>query len=616
MSSSLLGRGRGGRLAVYGGCGVVMILLVVLYRAATSEMARLRELHMVCAHQQEALATQLQVIFEYKNRLEKSLAEEKSSIQAVKQELQERASREKTLRDKDSIEATQRFNSLQQKYNLLQTEHEDVKDECKKSQMQALKENGKLESTLQDLRSKLRLAQENKEKSMEHLKSKYMELENDKSMLEDKYNDLIKNNGNVNSTIEHLRKEVFQLQTELEDSKKSCKVTSQGPSPANLAKPDEGEQQIRPQQQQQQQQQVSRPSNVDVNPQPLHAPRDHHAIGDALISNEKLNDENQNSISRAGFALQDGNIVPVDPKENHAALPLPYDFKEKQKKYNEQGGNDHENKYGQIKDDEQPKQVLAPPSVIEQKEDSNVPSSSKGPQDAKIEKPKVFRTSLSKPEDSKVEPLERPDDNVAKGINEDNDELQSLQKNSTASTSTMKAVSVLKFDSPMRANTSSVSQQPLEKTSRLKMKLPAGVVPIPIIEKLQIEKNIDVQSKVSQVDDSKEKRKAQEIDLDDGPVENVGRHVGEEILNRHANPDWLRVKPHVQEVGDEPNHLGRLAGGDEGGAAQENDDQYDNLDYDKDNQVKNVIPIEETEDEGEDEDDQLDYNNLKQEKNE
>ncbi|XP_066601675.1 Golgi integral membrane protein 4-like isoform X2 [Prorops nasuta] len=442
MSSSLLGRGRGGRLAVYGGCGVVMILLVVLYRAATSEMARLRELHMVCAHQQEALATQLQVIFEYKNRLEKSLAEEKSSIQAVKQELQERASREKTLRDKDSIEATQRFNSLQQKYNLLQTEHEDVKDECKKSQMQALKENGKLESTLQDLRSKLRLAQENKEKSMEHLKSKYMELENDKSMLEDKYNDLIKNNGNVNSTIEHLRKEVFQLQTELEDSKKSCKVTSQGPSPANLAKPDEGEQQIRPQQQQQQQQQ------------------------------------------------------------------------------------------------------------------------------------------------------------------------------STASTSTMKAVSVLKFDSPMRANTSSVSQQPLEKTSRLKMKLPAGVVPIPIIEKLQIEKNIDVQSKVSQVDDSKEKRKAQEIDLDDGPVENVGRHVGEEILNRHANPDWLRVKPHVQEVGDEPNHLGRLAGGDEGGAAQENDDQYDNLDYDKDNQVKNVIPIEETEDEGEDEDDQLDYNNLKQEKNE
>lgn len=60
MSGSRLGRGRAGRLAVYGGCGVVLLLLVYLYRAATSEMARLHELHEQCAHQQEALAAQLQ----------------------------------------------------------------------------------------------------------------------------------------------------------------------------------------------------------------------------------------------------------------------------------------------------------------------------------------------------------------------------------------------------------------------------------------------------------------------------------------------------------------------------------------------------------------------------
>lgn len=60
MSGSRLGRGRVGRLAVYGGCGVVGLLLVFFYRAATSEMARLRELHIQCAHQQEALAAQLQ----------------------------------------------------------------------------------------------------------------------------------------------------------------------------------------------------------------------------------------------------------------------------------------------------------------------------------------------------------------------------------------------------------------------------------------------------------------------------------------------------------------------------------------------------------------------------
>lgn len=60
MSGSLLGRGRGGRLVVYGGCPVLIFILVFLYHAATSEMDRLRELQEQCVHQQEALAAQLQ----------------------------------------------------------------------------------------------------------------------------------------------------------------------------------------------------------------------------------------------------------------------------------------------------------------------------------------------------------------------------------------------------------------------------------------------------------------------------------------------------------------------------------------------------------------------------
>ncbi|KZC08791.1 Golgi integral membrane protein 4 [Dufourea novaeangliae] len=222
MSGSRLGRGRGGRLAVYGGCGVVVVLLVILYRAATSEMARLRELHVQCAHQQEALAAQLQVIFEYKVRLEKSLAEEKSSNVAVKQELQQRASREKSLRDKDGREAMQRFESLQQTYKILQSEHQDLQEECKKHESQALEDMNKLEGTLQELRI-----------HMNHLKNKYLEVETDKGRIEDKYKDLLKNHGNTNSTIEHLKKEVFQLTRELEEARKLSKSTSPGPSIAS-----------------------------------------------------------------------------------------------------------------------------------------------------------------------------------------------------------------------------------------------------------------------------------------------------------------------------------------------------------------------------------------------
>ncbi|XP_076236854.1 uncharacterized protein LOC143180777 [Calliopsis andreniformis] len=235
MSGSRLGRGRGGRLAVYGGCGVVVVLLVFLYRAATLEMARLRELHVQCAHQQEALAAQLQVIFEYKVRLEKSLAEEKSSNAAVKQELQQRATREKSLRDKDSIEAMQRFNSLQQTYKLLQTEHQDLQEECKKREKQALDDTNRLEATLRDLRSRIQQARKDKEKALDHLKTKFLELDTEKTKLEEKYNDVLRNNDHTDSTILHLRKEVLQLKRELELARKSSnKIISPGPSIASL----------------------------------------------------------------------------------------------------------------------------------------------------------------------------------------------------------------------------------------------------------------------------------------------------------------------------------------------------------------------------------------------
>ena len=153
------------------------------------------------------------VIFEYKVRLEKSLAEEKSSNAAVKQELQQRASREKSLRDKDSIEAMQRFNSLQQTYKLLQTEHQDLKEECKKRDQQALEDTSKLETTLRELRSRIRQAREDKEKT------KFLELDTQKNELEQKYNDMLKNNEDTDSTIEHLRKEVIQLKRELDEAK-------------------------------------------------------------------------------------------------------------------------------------------------------------------------------------------------------------------------------------------------------------------------------------------------------------------------------------------------------------------------------------------------------------
>lgn len=154
--------------------------------------------------------------------MEKSLAEEKNTNALTKQELQQRATREKSLRDKDSVEALQRFNSLQQQHKLLQSEHQDLKDECTKRQKLALDESNRLESTLQDLRSQSRMKTKesaDKDKLIESLKSKYLKVETERLEMENKYTGLIKNNSDRDITISHLTKEVFQLKQELDGIK-------------------------------------------------------------------------------------------------------------------------------------------------------------------------------------------------------------------------------------------------------------------------------------------------------------------------------------------------------------------------------------------------------------
>lgn len=159
-------------------------------------------------------------------QLEKTLSNEKSSNAAAKEELQQKASRERSLRDKDSLEAMQRFNSLQQNYKLLQTEHQDVKEDCKKKEDVALNNIKSLESRLQEVRAQLqesknqlKKAGEEKDKSMEHLKNKYEEVVQEKETIEEKYNNLKKATGENSGDVERLQKQVIQLQRELEENK-------------------------------------------------------------------------------------------------------------------------------------------------------------------------------------------------------------------------------------------------------------------------------------------------------------------------------------------------------------------------------------------------------------
>ncbi|XP_032684873.1 Golgi integral membrane protein 4-like isoform X1 [Odontomachus brunneus] len=566
MSGSRLGRGRGGRLAIYAGCGVLVFFLVFLYRAANSEMTRLRELHLKCAQQQEALAAQLQVIFEYKARLEKSLAEEKSSNAAVKQELQQRASREKSLRDKDSVEAMQRFNSLQQTYKLLQTEHQDLQEECKKHEKQALDETSRLETTLQDLRSRIRQTQEEKMKSIENLKTKYMNLQVNMQRLQVKYNEQMNIKGD---TIMQLQKEVSQLKHELEKTKNSY-VRSTSPSPSLVSPeasvihsaPKEGSQPIPAPQQQQQQQQVS-------SPQPLHAPRDNRADGAAQLE-EKLNDDANEPAGDIRFVQRDGNIVPADASD-----------------LKEVGG-------------EQSPQLV---NDLQQRQHKNV-----------VERPDVAE---------KVAPAD--DENGDKNSHNEEQNKQSVVHDAASS---RRAGNTSTVASANNGNMVSPSLDKAPSPHRPKVKLPIGVLPIPEIREDDKKPEETHQEETRKRDDavhnsppkfvpanpdSKEKEAIVEAgNLDPPFVANPpARHVGEQI-ERRANDGWFKVGPGVQEVGEELNRVPRL---DDGQANA--DDQYDGGEYDKEPQQKNDIRLAEGEDEGEDEGDLFEYpDNLNQGKRE
>lgn len=131
-----------------------------------------------------------------------------------------------------------------------------------------------------------------------------------------------------------------------------------------------------------------------MNSEPLPAPRNHHAIGDALLSNERNVQDEQDDVlpnqeqSNVRFAPEDDNIIPVGPnevvvkdEERQKLLPLPYDLRDKRNKKVDDDGfpsaedvvakEESERKNTDVADDglqDPQKQVLSPPKKSSSKE--------------------------------------------------------------------------------------------------------------------------------------------------------------------------------------------------------------------------------------------------------
>ncbi|XP_060517307.1 rho-associated protein kinase 2-like isoform X2 [Cylas formicarius] len=222
MSSSRVIRGTKAKIFLYV-CGILIITgLIACYNNTLSQLDEIKKSNEICHQQQENLSTQLQVISDYKQKLEKSLKNEKAEHQYSKKNLEDVINEEKSKSEKVSNDALLKYNSLQQHYNLLKTEHEDFKEASGKIQQKQLDEINSLQSKLKELKEELRKV----EGAKEALKTQYVELELEVQKLK------LEEPGNEQQKVlNELMSKNHDLQDRFDDLQKKCGSPDTLPEP-------------------------------------------------------------------------------------------------------------------------------------------------------------------------------------------------------------------------------------------------------------------------------------------------------------------------------------------------------------------------------------------------
>ncbi|XP_039279214.1 Golgi integral membrane protein 4 isoform X2 [Nilaparvata lugens] len=195
----------------------VFVALTYLYHSSQTKVDELKKHVANCDQQQESLAAQLQVIFEYKLRLEKSLQKEKAEHKETKEECQNKAQEEKIMREKETNEAVDKYNALSQHFKLLESSHKDLTEDCdkiRKAQLENVDDITTLENKIQSLLQELKQVQESKNKTVETWKLQFEELQKENDRLK-------KENARLKSSpdTEQNKLDFVSLENELKNTK-------------------------------------------------------------------------------------------------------------------------------------------------------------------------------------------------------------------------------------------------------------------------------------------------------------------------------------------------------------------------------------------------------------
>ncbi|XP_028128134.1 glutamic acid-rich protein isoform X1 [Diabrotica virgifera virgifera] len=216
MTTSRVIRGTRAKVFLYL-CGILIIVgIIACYNNTLSHLDDVKKSNFICHQQEENLSTQLQVISDYKQRLEKTLKTEQADHVQTKANLENQLKEERSKYENEATDMKHKLESVQQHLNLLQTQYDDYKEETDKGQKQQQEEINNLEARISEL-----LEEEKKlRSSRESLKTQYTELQSEKEKLAKELENQNKNSND--QELSKLNKENKELKDEVEHLKAKC----------------------------------------------------------------------------------------------------------------------------------------------------------------------------------------------------------------------------------------------------------------------------------------------------------------------------------------------------------------------------------------------------------
>ncbi|XP_078615653.1 uncharacterized protein LOC144884296 isoform X4 [Branchiostoma floridae x Branchiostoma japonicum] len=186
---------------------LVFVLVLVGFGYGVYEYNQLQIRHQHAEHrsqkyqsQQESLSAQLQVVYEHRSRLEKSLQKERNEHKKTKEEYEQKQIESEQVLAKEKQEAENRYDSLNQQYKMLRNQHEDLEREY---------------ASLQD--QHVRLGDEHKKIVDQHL-------DNYQKLKDQKDTDLQR----LKEVIQNLKERNAQLQADQEELVKQITISQDG----------------------------------------------------------------------------------------------------------------------------------------------------------------------------------------------------------------------------------------------------------------------------------------------------------------------------------------------------------------------------------------------------